>query len=177
MGDSSDEEFYSAPESDDDKSTDKNTSLHHDTPEQTLERLSVSEGSNPSQSESKNESCGERPHNTAEVGEDDKTSESVAGPENKKNDERKNVDTSPQSVFNPHYINQRTDETGADPESTKVKQEFMKGLDNRFVSDDHEVLEGGKVELSEEQVKVTVFMYIVPVVYVEAPSNGHVGLA
>ena len=54
----------------------------------------------------------------------------------------------------------------------------MKGLDNRFVSDDHEVLEGGKVELSEEQVKVTVFMYIVPVVYhVEAPSNGRVGLA
>ena len=99
MGDSSDEEFYSAPESDDDKSTDKNTSLHHDTPEQTLERLSVSEGSNPSQSESKNESCGERPHNTAKVGEDDKTSERVAGPENKKNDERKNVDTSPQSVF------------------------------------------------------------------------------
>ena len=30
----------------------------------------------------------------------------------------------------------------------------MSGLDNRFVSDDQEVLEGDKVELSEEQMKV-----------------------
>lgn len=34
-------------------------------------------------------------------------------------------------------------------------QEYVSGLDNRLVSDDQEVVEGDKVELSEEQIKVS----------------------
>lgn len=166
MGDSSGEEFYSAPESDDDRTTDKNTRPHQDPPEQTLGRLSLSEESNPSKSESKNANCGVRLHNTAEIGEDDKTNERVTGATSRTNSESKNLDTTPQSVSSLDRNQHAHNEACSSSADTKVKQEFLKGLDNRFVSDDHEVLEGGKVELSEEQIKVTIDLHTLIIIII-----------
>lgn len=116
MGDSSGEEFFSAPESDEDGPTTSRSEL------ETLDKLSL----------------GDETHtDTAQTSHD------------------KNTDTTDDELGikdNTRDLGEATanNESGGD----YPRQEFMSGLDNRIVSDDQEVVEGDKVELSEEQIKV-----------------------
>ncbi len=126
MGDSSGEEFYSAPESDGEEQPSASSSTLE---AETQEKLSLGE------------------HNTYQSGStsNDKNTHTAEEPVGFKDNTRKTKDTGATVTSN-----------GNSP-----KQEYVSGLDNRFVSDDHEVVEGDKVELSEEQIKVSLkcFLY------------------
>ncbi len=121
MGDSSGEEFFSAPESDEEGPTTSRSEL------ETLDKLSL----------------GDETHtNTAQTSHDKNTDI---------------TDEKPGIKENTRDLGEATanNESGGD----SPRQEFVSGLDNRFVSDDQEVVEGNKVELSEEQIKVRLKPY------------------
>ncbi len=115
MGDSSGEEFYSAPESDGEELRVSSSKLEVET----LEKLSLGEN---------NESQSDPDINTPTT-EDQASSNKTREPED---------------------IN-----STATSDKKSQRLEYVSGLDNRLVSDDQEVAEGNKVELSEEQIKVS----------------------
>lgn len=138
MADSSGEEFYSAPESEEDTEQEQ---LTLDTLSLTRESLTTSKVETGITDE------GSKVSDSIEVVEGPKATAKGQGNSGSTKNRGSTV-TEQQQPDNSSFSGD------LQPGAEARGQEFMKGVDNRLVSDDHGVLEGDKVELSEEQIKV-----------------------